>query len=196
MVCNEHIVERQYAAAIGLVNEHYETRRKRCAMARESTETPRKSLDHDVVRSMHFVVLLRGRRPVGGVFTNAINVCDAFRGPKWTQAGDSCADRSIHAEARAAHRVFVPDSVSSKRARRKAMRQSVGPADGMLVCRLTVGGRLRYSLPCAKCVQVLARCNFQFVVYSTGDEHAPWHKISVSRLALDERVMPVRRLRS
>lgn len=191
MFCDEQEIEadciqNQYAAAIRLVHENSVWQRITSGVD---------GSEHDVMRAMHFAVLLHGRRPVGNVFTNAVNIGDSFRGPHWTRAADRFADRSIHAEARAAQRAFVPAIVQTRRARRKAERQSIGTADGLLVCRLNPAGKLRFSLPCEKCVQVLARCNFRFVVYSTGDPDTPWHKISLRRLQSDSRVAPASFLR-
>jgi hypothetical protein len=158
------------------------------------TIAKKRRMRHDVPRAMHYAILLAGRRSVGNAVTNAINIRDSFRGPNWSQAQDDHSDRSVHAEARAAFRA-APKNLHSKRARRKAMRQSVGAADGVLVCRVNRGGRLCYSMPCSKCVEVLARGGFRFVVFSTGDEARPWCKISLSRLLIDDRVQPVRALR-
>lgn len=151
---------------------------------------------HTVPRSMHFALLLRGRRFYAQIFSNAVNTSEAFRGPILTRARDQLADRSVHAEARAAFRANVRGNDTSKRARRKSMRQSVTSADGILVCRRTNQGKLCNSLPCEKCVEVLRRCKIRFVVYSTGDESRPWAKISLEKLQTDPRVLPVRALRA
>lgn len=150
---------------------------------------------HDVPRAMHLALLLKGRRFWNRVFSNAVNTSEAFRGPTLTRARDRLGDRSVHAEARAAYRAQVRDNDHSKRARRKTMRQAVMMADGILVCRRSHQGEFCYSLPCEKCVQVLASCKIRFVIYSTGDESRPWKKISLQKLLTDSRVMPVRALR-
>ena len=174
--CNNDSVSRQYADAIDFL-QNYEYK---C---------------HDVRRAMHFALLLKGRRFLKRVFPNAVNTNEAFRGPTLTRARDRLGDRSVHAEARAAYRAQVRDNDHSKRARRKTMRQAVMIADGVLVCRRSHQGKFCYSLPCEKCVQVLASCKIRFVIYSTGDESRPWDKISLEKLLSDRRVMPVRALR-
>lgn len=179
-------IQKQYSAAIRRVQENQVW--KRCVGGKSGSQ-------HDVTRAMHFAILLRGRRPIGHVFTNAMNVGDSSRGPQWTRAADSLNDRSIHAEARAAHRAFVPSHIRSRHEKRKASRSSIGTADGILVCRISDLGKLRFSLPCENCVKVLARCKFRFVVYSTGDPERPWHKISLEMLQVDNRVLPSSRLR-
>ncbi len=173
------IVPRQFSAAISFV-------------INESTGLEK----HDVPRSMHFALLLRGRGYFNRVFSNAVNTNEAFRGPILTRVQDEKSDRSVHAEARAVFRSQVRGNDTSKRARRKTMRQAVVCADGVLVCRLNKNGKLCYSLPCKKCVEVLAKHKIRFVVYSTGDESRPWEKISLQKLLQDERVMPVRKLRT
>lgn len=188
-------VDKQFSGAIQHVCDEFLRRRYGPAGAPSVPNAKSRGWQHDIVRSMHFAVLLCGRRLVGNAVTNAVNIRDSFRGPRWTRAQDVCDDRSIHAESRAAYRAHLPEHAQSKRRRRKAMRQSVGSADGILVCRFSSSGRLCFSLPCSKCVEVLARNKFRFVVYSTGDEARPWHKISLCQLLCDDRVQPVRRLR-
>lgn len=180
------LVEQQYAAAIQLIYDSFEQISKH----------------HDVRRAMHFVVLLRGRRPAATkIFTNAVNVSDAWRGPEWVRVQGNDGVRSIHAEARAAQQTFVPDRHQSRRAKRRAQRSAVAKADGMLVCRIIdssstdLASRLRFSLPCAHCTRILSKCQFSFIVYSTGEPHEPWKKVSIAQLLNDERVQPVVRLR-
>jgi hypothetical protein len=179
---NIHNIDKQFANVIHNVRSTF----AQSKMGRGSI--------HDVPRAMHLAILLAGRRSVGNVVGNAVNVRDAFRGPRWTRAQGNSDDRSLHAEARAAVRA-LPKSVTNRKRKRKALRQSVGAADGVLVCRLNSAGRLCNSMPCSHCVDILARCGFRFVVFSTGDEARPWCKMSLSRLLVDERVQPVRRLR-
>ncbi len=172
----EDIVSAQYSSAIEFIEKN-------------------RSEWHDVPRAMHFALLLQGRRFSQRLFSNAINTNEAFRGPTMTRARDCLGDRSVHAEARAAFRADVRGNDRSKRARRKTMRQSVASADGVLVCRLTHEGKFCFSLPCEKCVEVLAKCKIRFVIFSTGNESRPWEKISLQKLLTDERVKPVRALR-
>lgn len=152
---------------------------------------------HDVPRAMHFGVLLNGRRPVGcKVFTNAVNVRDTARGPNWLRAQDGSNERSIHAEARAAQ--YTTTTMNSRRARR----HNIYSANGILVCRFTykkdcdIRECLRFSLPCKHCVEVLSRCGFSSVVFSTGDLDRPWEKLTMKKLLSDPRVQPISRLRT
>lgn len=139
--------------------------------------------------TLHFAILLRGTRPIGTALMNDINVSDAFCGPKWSPGLSKSAERSIHAEARAAQRSFVRKT-SGTSSRRKARRKTVGVANGVVVCRITNAGTLALSKPCAECVGILARCNIRFVVYSVTGGH--WDKKSIKQLQNDPSVKKTR----
>lgn len=145
---------------------------------------------HDVPRAMHFCVLLRGRKPVGPVFTNAVNVHSARHSPLWSRRLFGDDDHSVHAEARAAQRAIVVGQhrlPSNRRARKNQQQSAVGAADGLIVARYggSGGQQLMMSMPCLHCANLLASLGFKFVVYSTGDSKEQWRKVTLEALLRD-----------
>lgn len=138
---------------------------------------------HDIPNALHFAVLLNSKKePIGPVFCNARNIFAATRGPLWSRQLYGNDEHSIHAEARAAQRVFSRTTTRTKKSRKNAERSTVGKAYSIIVCRFSRSGELRLSLPCRTCVSILARCGLKTVIYSTGDTGKQWARASISSL--------------